>query len=138
MAERGQAERRPVLIGAEPQLFVGDIAASLAFFTGKLGFAPAFAYGDPPFYAQVVRDAARLNLRHVDEPLCDRDSLARESYLAAAITLATRSEVEELFRDYRDAGVTFHQELKRQNWGAVDFIVADPDGNLLCFAGPAE
>ncbi len=23
-------------------------------------------------------------------------------------------------------------------WGAKDFIVKDPDGNLLLFAGPAE
>jgi hypothetical protein len=36
------------------------------------------------------------------------------------------------------AGGTFHQPLKPQQWGAQNFIVEDPDGNLLLFAGPAE
>jgi hypothetical protein len=27
--------------------------------------------------------------------------------------------------------------LKREPWGAHTFIVRDPDGNLLLFAGPA-
>jgi hypothetical protein len=34
--------------------------------------------------------------------------------------------------------VTFFQTLKRQPWGARNFIVSDVDGNLLLFAGPAE
>ncbi len=28
----------------------------------------------------------------------------------------------------------FAQTLKEQPWGATDFLVRDPDGNLLCFA----
>jgi hypothetical protein len=34
--------------------------------------------------------------------------------------------------------VTFFQTLKREPWGARNFILKDPDGNLLLFAGPAE
>jgi len=58
-----------VINDAEPQLFVADIQASCDFFTGKLGFAVGFTYGTPPFYAQVKRDAARLNLRCVARPV---------------------------------------------------------------------
>jgi hypothetical protein len=43
-----------------------------------------------------------------------------------------------LFLEFQNAGVTFFQSLKREPWGARDFIVRDPDGNLLLFAGPAE
>ena len=35
-------------------------------------------------------------------------------------------------------GVAFFQKLKREPWGARNFIIRDPDGNLLLFAGPAE
>jgi catechol 2,3-dioxygenase-like lactoylglutathione lyase family enzyme len=56
---------KAVIAGAEPQLFVADIKSSCDFFTGKLGFAIAFTYGEPPFYAQVRRDAALINLRCV-------------------------------------------------------------------------
>jgi len=34
--------------------------------------------------------------------------------------------------------VRFHQELKTEPWGARTFIVKDPDGNLILFAGPAQ
>ena len=62
---------RAVINDAEPQLFVADIQASCDFFTGKLGFAVVFTYGEPPFYGQVRRDAARLNLRGVARPVID-------------------------------------------------------------------
>jgi hypothetical protein len=34
--------------------------------------------------------------------------------------------------------VPFHQTLKQEPWGATTFIVIDPDGNLILFAGPVE
>src|SRR6478609_2610667 len=55
------------LSAAEPELFVADIKASCGWFT-KLGFKVVFTYGEPPFYAQVKRDAAPINLRLVCEP----------------------------------------------------------------------
>ena len=57
---------RAVITAAEPQLFVAGIKASCDFFVKTLGFAIVFTYGEPPFYAQVVRDGARLNLRCVE------------------------------------------------------------------------
>lgn len=123
---------RPVLLAAEPQLFVRDLAASLAFFADKLGFAVAFRYGEPPFYAQVVRDGARLNLRHVDTPVLDPARCAADDLLAAAITL---DDAKPLFLEYQAAGVAFHQALRTEPWGARTFIVCDPDGNLILFAG---
>ena len=129
---------RAVINDAEPQLFVADIQASCDFFTGKLGFAVVFTYGEPPFYAQVKRDAARLNLRCVERPVIDPALRDREELLAATLTVATAAEINALFLAFQTAGVAFFQTLKRQPWGAKNFIVRDPDGNLLLFAGPAE
>ena len=129
---------RAVINDAEPQLFVADIQASCDFFTGKLGFAVGFTYGTPPFYAQVKRDAARLNLRCVERPVIDPALRDREELLAATLTVATAVEINALFLEFQTAGVAFFQTLKRQPWGAKNFIVKDLDGNLLLFAGPAE
>ena len=63
------AASRPILSAIEPQLFVADIQSSVDFYTNQVGFAVAFLHGDPPFYAQVFRDNARLNLRLVHEPV---------------------------------------------------------------------
>jgi uncharacterized glyoxalase superfamily protein PhnB len=134
----GAVSTRAVIAGAEPQLFVADIKAACEFFTRALGFAVVFMYGEPPFYAQVARDAARLNLRHIDRPVIDAGLRDREELLSATLTVESADEVEALFVEFESAGVTFFQTLKRQPWDALDFIVQDPDGNLLLFAGPAE
>lgn len=123
------------LTSAEPQLYVRDIPASSEFYVRKLGFAVAFRYGEPPFYAQVFRDGARLNLRWVDPPVIDPGRRDAEQLLAAAITL---DDVKPLFLEYQEAKVEFAESLRSQPWGARTFIVRDPDGNLILFAGRGE
>jgi catechol 2,3-dioxygenase-like lactoylglutathione lyase family enzyme len=128
---------KPELTDVEAQLFVANIKASCAFFTSKLGFEVIFTYGEPPFYGQVKRDNARLNLRLVCEPVFVGDIREREQLLAASLTVASAAELRQLFVQYQAAGVDFVQTMKQEPWGARDFIVRDPDGNLLLFAGPA-
>ena len=129
---------RSILNSTEAQLFVADIQASCAFYTGKLGFAVAFVYGDPPFYGQVIRDNARLALRLVLEPVFIGDVRKRENLLSASISVATANEIKQLFLNYQAEGVSFHQALKKEPWGARTFVVSDPDENLILFAGPAD
>ena len=133
-----QTPPKAVIVAAEPQLFVANINASLEFFTRKLGFAIAFTYGEPPFYAQVKRDGAQLNLKCVDSPVIDPEFRDREELLSAAMTVATAAEIKQLFLEFQSANVTVFQSLKTQPWGARNFIIKDPDGNLLLFAGPAD
>jgi uncharacterized glyoxalase superfamily protein PhnB len=127
------SRRKPktVLNDAEPQLFVSNLAASFDYYTQKLGFGIAFSYGDPPFYGQVERDDAKLNLRAVDESPFDPDVRSREQILSASITL---DDADALFSEYEASGVDFAQPLRDEPWGARTFIVRDPDGNLILFA----
>ncbi len=134
----GQTATCPPLNSTEAQLFVADIKTSCDFYTGKLGFTVALVYGDPPFYGQVIRDHGRLNLRVVGEPVFAGDDREREGLLSASLTVATKDEIKQLFLSYQAAGVRFHQTLKKEPWGARTFIVVDPDGNLILFAGPAD
>ncbi|CAN7201642.1 VOC family protein [Aminobacter sp. LjRoot7] len=129
---------RPILSSTAAQLFVADVMASCAFFTEKLGFAVDFVYGEPPFYGQVVRDKAQLALRLVCEPVFAGDIRQREHLLSAGITVDTAAEIKQLFLDFQAAGVSFHQTLRKEPWGARNFVVLDPDGNLILFAGPAD
>lgn len=126
----------PVLSSIAAELYVKDVKASCAFFE-KLGFAVVFTYGEPPFYGQVKRDGARLDLRMICEPVFVGDIREREGLLAASMAVDSAAEIRELFRRFQAAGVEFHQTLKQEPWGARAFIVRDPDGNLLLFAGTA-
>jgi len=120
------------LTAAEPQLFVSDLSASLEYYSQKLGFGVAFSYGDPPFYGQVERDDAKLNLRSVDAPVLNPKRRDRDELLSASITL---DDANALYLEYEAAGVDFAQSLRDEPWGARTFIVRDPDGNLILFAG---
>ena len=138
MTASGNPSRaKPAISGSEPQLFVGDFKVACDFFTARLGFEVVFAYGDPPFYGQVRRDAARLNLRHVDRPVFVDGVRERADLLAASLTLDSPAELKELFLEFQVRDVAFHQKLRTEPWGARTFIVRDPDGNLLLFASPA-
>ena len=128
---------KATIVCAEPQLFVTDIKRSCEFFQQKLGFSLVFTYGEPPYYAQVARDAARLNLRCVERPVIESAVRDREQLLSVSMTVATADEIKLLYLEFQSAGVAFTQTLKKQPWGAKNFIVNDPDGNLLLFAGPA-
>jgi catechol 2,3-dioxygenase-like lactoylglutathione lyase family enzyme len=128
-----KTDRTSTLLATEAQLFVGDIKTACDFYVQKLGFQIGFIYGEPPFYAQVFRDGARLNLRHVDGPVFDAQFRARtQDALSATITV---DDIKSLFLAFQAVGATFHQTLRSEPWGARTFIIQDPDGNLVMFAG---
>jgi catechol 2,3-dioxygenase-like lactoylglutathione lyase family enzyme len=121
----------PEILTAQPQIFVTDVARAIAFYRDALGFEVAYLYGEPAFYGLVTRDGAGLNLRHVDASPWDAAMRAKEDLLSATFVVR---HAKALFLEYKDRGVTFHQPYREQPWGAHDFIVADPDGNLVHFA----
>jgi uncharacterized glyoxalase superfamily protein PhnB len=133
-----QTHARPVLTSVAAHLYARDLKASLEFFTTKLGFTIDFVYGEPPFYGQVSRDNARLALRWMDGAFFAEDIREREDLLSASITLASADEIKQLFLAYQAADVPIHQPLRNEPWQAKTFVVKDPDGNLLLFAGPAS
>jgi catechol 2,3-dioxygenase-like lactoylglutathione lyase family enzyme len=119
----------PELLGAHPQLFVSDVEASCRFFVARLGFTVRFKCGKPVFYALVQRNSACLNLRYVHAAVLQRE--ADRDLLSASIPVAN---VKALYLEYQSLDAPMHQPLKKQPWGTEDFIVRDPDGNLIHFA----
>ena len=96
-----------------------------------------FTYGEPPFFGQIRRDKALLNLRHVDASAFVDDVRERDELLSASINVGNAADIRALFGEFQEKGVDFYRPLKQESWGARTFIVRDPDGNLLMFAGTA-
>ena len=122
-----------VLTRALPVVFVLSVETSAAFFRDKLGFAIDFLHGDPPFYASVSRDTASLHLRFVHEAVITPQVREREDGLISAFVEV--DNIQALFAEYKAAGVEFAQPLRKEPWGMSTFMVLDPDGNYICFAG---
>ena len=126
---------KAVITAAEPQLFVADIKCILRFFCGQARFRNRLH-----LWRTAVLCAGRAR-RGAHQPAMrraagDRSGLTGSRAIAFRfLTVATAEEIEALFLEFQAAGVTFFQTLKREPWGARDFIIKDPDGNLLLFAG---
>lgn len=134
MPAKATAEVSPsVIVTAEPLILVTDLDAAHAYYCDKLGFRCAFSYGEPAFYSQIVRDGARMNLRRVRGPIYDEAMRSREPDVVVAVL--TLDDAKPLYLELQAAGVTFHQTLRSEPWGARTFIVSDPEGNLILFAG---
>jgi catechol 2,3-dioxygenase-like lactoylglutathione lyase family enzyme len=127
----------PAMMTVEPEIFVADFEVARTFFTEKLGFEVVFTYGEPPFYGQVKRDKAAINIRLICEPVYVGDIRDREELLAVAFNVGSAADIRQLFLEFQSAGVDFFRPLKQEPWGARTFIVRDPFGNLLLFSGTA-
>jgi len=119
---------------ALPVIFVANVEASAAFFKDTLGFSIDFLHGKPPFYGSVSRDGACVHLKFVHEPVLTVGAQDRDGLIVAFIEV---ENVKALYAEYLATGAMFDQKLKKQAWGGRDFVVRDPDGNGLCFVGPA-
>src|SRR5271165_5399904 len=110
---------------AIPNVFVKDLQAALAYYTGPLGFHALFVYGEIPFYAHVARDEATLAIRRVTRPVIDHT--AGEDLLSAFIEV---SDVNALYESLKIAGAQVVQAPRDEPWAMRSLIVSDPDGNL--------
>ena len=120
------------LTKAMPVLYVSDVQAAADFYRDKLGFTIDFLHGQPAFYASVSRDEACIHLRFVHQPMYVAGLREKEQVIAAFLSVAN---VKGLFAEYQTRKVPFVHRLKKEPWGQSSFIVSDPDGNALSFAG---
>jgi len=116
-------------------VFVTDFDRALAFYRDTLGFDVAYTYGEPAFWGEVTRDGARLNLRHVDSSPWVEGVREAEQLLSAYVLT---TDAKTLFVEYQARGVDFQERLQRRPWDMNEFVVRDPDGNLILFGGPPQ
>jgi len=128
----GPAAAELRLFAAVPVLFVADVQKSAAFYRDSLGFTVDFLHGDPPFYGSVSRDGAKLHLKWIHEPVFGTGRIEAEGLIMAFVPV---ENVKALYAECNAAEVPLRQKLTKQAWGGSDFHVADPDGNILAFAG---
>jgi len=127
---------RPVISGVSPFFIVTDMAATLAFYRDRLGFAVTFQ--EPPpndFFAIVRRDGAMILFKDVGVaslPNCEREPAARwDAYLDVA-------DPDALAAEFASRGVSFSVPLEDTQDGLRGFELEDTDGYVLFFGRPRE
>ena len=115
----------PGLSAAVPILPVRNLGRAVAFY-GQLGFAAQ--PGSTSEYAILLCDRSELHLRlAADLSPADAES---PSGIYFPLTPGTAAPLE---RGFREASIPILSALSPRPWGMREFVMADPDGNLLRF-----
>jgi catechol 2,3-dioxygenase-like lactoylglutathione lyase family enzyme len=122
--------------GVRPNLFVGDLFASLRFYAESLGFHVGWQWSDrrdrflsddehiepgEPGTAQVGRDGALIILTQTDGVHTTR---LHFDVVAAA-------DVDGLFAEWQARGVHVAEPPFVRPWGMYEMRLHDPDGHVL-------
>lgn len=110
-------------ISAIPVLASLDIARTVEFYRAQLGFSVLFAEQD--VYAVVMRGSVSLHFW-----------ACKERHIAENTSCRVRVDGIDALYDGCVARALVHPNapLQAKPWGAREFAIADPDGNLVTFA----
>ncbi len=126
------------LTGAIPAIPVLTLTESLPFYCDKLGFTVVHCADG---FAIVRRDAVEIHLWEAnDQTWRSRTGTppvvsGAETFLAGTASCRVAVEAVDEFHASLDSAGILHPNapLVTQNWGAREFGVLDPDGNLITF-----
>jgi uncharacterized glyoxalase superfamily protein PhnB len=111
----------------DPVFPVADVGAAIEWFRRVFAFEANLVNppGDPvPVYAVLRRD-------HVSVHLLRRDEAPHGLRPPVQAQFWVKSGLDELFRRVELSGVKVLQRPNDEPWGHRDFMVADPDGNVV-------
>jgi len=118
------APARPAieLGGVIPILRVEDVAASVEYYVGKLGFKVNWGFPDPQksFFASISRGKTTLFLSSGDQ-----------GHPGSWIWIDGK-DVERLHEEFKASGAMVRNPPTNYSW-ALEMQVEDPDGNVLRF-----
>ena len=117
------------IIGIAPQFLVDDLDRSLSYYRDRLGFAVDFVYD--AFYASVSRDGCAIHLKDAKKVTADRANRKDNEHLDAFFAV---NDVRTLHQELVSRGAKVIKAIGQRPWDAVDFVVEDPDGYVLCFS----
>lgn len=110
------------LVSATPVLASLDIEKSVAFYCDKLGFIRIYA--KPSVYGIVQRNQIALHFWACQDPVIAK---------ATSCRIGVKG-IEALYQSCSDLGIVHPSApLAEKPWGAKEFGVLDPDGNLVIF-----
>ena len=106
--------------GSATTFHVSDIDASLKYFTEILGFSERFRFGD---YAGVQYDDIQI---HLSGP-----KATNKRGIGQGSIYIFCDDVDAYYTEVNSRGATTQAPPKNYDYGMRDFVIEDPDGNLI-------
>lgn len=113
---------------------VSDQDKSLAFYTEKLGFEVVTdqPFGNGQRWIE-LRPPGSETMIVLFTPPGQEERIGNFQNVAF-----TSDDVEKDYRELSEKGVEFLEPAKRQEWGGIQAIFQDPDGNKFVLASPDQ
>src|ERR1700704_2131704 len=108
-----------------PVFFTRNIPATLAYYTGKLGFECLGTWQDPPVYAIVARDQQVIHFRRAEPPTANPDKF-RDELLDAYLFV---ENADALYAEYTAQGVEFTRGPANMPWHSREFVETERTPN---------
>lgn len=106
--------------GSATTFHVSDLDASIAYYTTVLGFSERFRFGD---YAGVEYEDIQI---HLSGPNATNKRLVGQGGIYIFC-----DDVDSFFSEVSAKGASIQGPPKNYEYGMRDFVIEDPDGNLL-------
>lgn len=122
-----------------PVLAVADVAASVAWYTGKVGFASVFTLPRPDGGIAM----AHLRWRKYADVLLTPEAEPARAGQAKGVGvvlsfLAEAKPIDDLAAEMASRGVDIAEGPVDRPWNVRDIVVRDPDGYTLVFFAPVD
>jgi len=111
-----------------PQLRTTDMAATIAFYTEKLGFTIAFNYED--FYAGIRAGDHTFHLKLVDEPDPSIPFVDEGGHLHLYFET---DDIAAIAERLKKNGVTVVKDIHETDWQTREIVLHDDQGHTLYF-----
>jgi catechol 2,3-dioxygenase-like lactoylglutathione lyase family enzyme len=115
--------------GVIAQLRTKDLAASVRFYTERLGFVLAFQYED--FYAGIRVGSQAFHLKQVDAPDPSITYVEEEGHFHLYFTT---DDIAATAQTLKDNGVPFVEDVHDTAWQTREFVIRDDQGHTLYFS----
>lgn len=114
------------ITSSEPIFAVSDILRAVRFYRDVVGFESEWLWGDPPVHAGVGWERIQLMFSLNAERA--RRSKGNQHFFRV-------QNVRELYERHKSLGATIVHDLENKPWGLSEYMICDPDGYELRFAG---
>jgi len=119
------------LIQQAPILFASDLTKSIDYWVERVGFTAAGVWGEPPDFAIVLRDDARLMLSQAPAGHAITPHWHIKDKLWSAYFWV--DDAGALFQELKQRGAVIDYELGEKPYGVLEFGIQDLDDQDIGF-----
>ena len=115
------------------EFIVNDINESIDFYTKYFGFEVVLTDGDPVYWAKIQKNNICIMFETYEEVCKEYANYPEmtESSNLIQFKCANEEAVMNIYNTLHTANIPFFSELKKTEYGSVEFVIFDPDKNKI-------